>query len=100
VEALKHQDVVSDRVTRTLAERIAVGEALAELGLYVAPSQANFGWVHLGAERDEQLVLDGLAQRGVLVRSGTALGRAGTLRVTYGTESENGRFLEALRELL
>ena len=100
VEALKHQDVVADRVTRTIAERISVGEALQELGLHVAASQANFCWVHLGAERDEHAVLDGLAERGVLVRSGTALGREGTLRVTYGTERENARFLEALRELL
>ena len=100
VEALKHQDVVGDRVTRTIAERIAMEEALTGLGLYVAPSQANFGWVHLGEERDEQAVLDGLAQRGVLVRSGTALGRRGTLRVTYGTEVENARFLRALGELL
>ena len=100
VEALRHQDVVSDRVTRTIAERIAVGEALAELGLRVADSQANFTWVHLGEDRDEQAVLDGLAQRGVLVRSGSALGCEGALRVTCGTERENARFLEALRELL
>ena len=100
VEALRHQDVVSGRVTRTIAERIAVGEALTELGLRVADSQANFTWVHLGEDRDEQAVLDGLAQRGVLVRSGAALGCEGALRVTCGTERENARFLEALRELL
>jgi histidinol-phosphate aminotransferase len=100
VEALKHQDVVSDRVTRTIAERIAVAEALEALGLYVAPSQTNFAWIHLGAERDEAAIMDGLAERGVLVRSGSALGRTGTLRVTYGTDEENARFLEALSELL
>jgi len=100
VEALKHQDVVADRVTRTLAERIAVEEALQELGLHVAPSQTNFCWLHLGAEYDEQAVLEGLAERGVLVRSGTALGREGALRVTFGTDVENRRFLDALAELL
>jgi histidinol-phosphate aminotransferase len=36
----------------------------------------------------------------VLVRSGTALGRAGALRVTVGTQAENERFLEALGTLL
>jgi histidinol-phosphate aminotransferase len=100
VEALKHQDVVADRVTRTIAERIAMEEALQGLGLYVAPSQANFCWLHLGDDRDEQAILDGLAKRGVIVRSGAALGREGTLRVTYGTDKENARFVEALRELL
>jgi len=91
---------VADRVTRTIAERIAVGEALADLGLHVAPSQANFCWVHLGDGRDEQAVLDGLAERGVLVRSGAALGRDGALRVTFGTDHENARFVAALEELL
>jgi len=100
VEALKHQDVVADRVTRTIAERIAMEEALQSLGLYVAPSQTNFCWLHLGDERDEQAILDGLARQGVLVRSGTALGRERSLRVTYGTETENERFLDALRPLL
>ena len=41
----------------------------------------------------------GLAERGVLVRAGSALGRAGALRVTYGTPRQNARFLDALREL-
>jgi histidinol-phosphate aminotransferase len=70
------------------------------MGLHVAQSQTNFCWVHLGEDRDEPAILDGLAERGVLVRSGTALGREGALRVTYGTDTENQRFLETLRELL
>jgi histidinol-phosphate aminotransferase len=36
----------------------------------------------------------------VLVRAGTALGGAGAMRVTVGTEAENRRFLEAMRELV
>jgi histidinol-phosphate aminotransferase len=34
------------------------------------------------------------------VRAGTSLGRPGALRVTYGTPSENERFLAALAALL
>jgi len=34
------------------------------------------------------------------VRSGTALGGEGHLRVTYGTRTENDRFLRALDEVL
>jgi histidinol-phosphate aminotransferase len=101
VEALAHQDAVIDRVTRTIAERISVGERLAALGLDVADSQANFCWVALGGEHDEQLVMDGLRQRGVLVRGGSALGsRTPALRVTYGLPEENTRFLDALTEVL
>jgi histidinol-phosphate aminotransferase len=36
----------------------------------------------------------------VIVRAGAALGEPGRMRVTYGTRSENDRFLAALDELL
>ena len=42
----------------------------------------------------------GLAQRGVIVRSGSDLGEEGHMRVTYGTRPENDRFLAALDEVL
>ena len=44
--------------------------------------------------------MDGLAERGMIVRAGTALGRAGFMRVTFGAPRENERFLAALDELL
>jgi histidinol-phosphate aminotransferase len=101
VEALAHQDAVIDRVTRTVAERISVDERLRAMGLEPAESQANFCWFSLGEERDEQQIMSGLLERGILVRGGTALGSpAPALRVTYGLPEENRRFLEALEELL
>ncbi|MEA2316458.1 MAG: histidinol-phosphate aminotransferase, partial [Solirubrobacteraceae bacterium] len=48
----------------------------------------------------EAAVLRGLAERGVIVRAGGALGKPGALRVTYGTPGQNRRFLRALRELI
>ncbi len=100
VEALAHQDAVIDRVARNVAERISVDERLRALGLAPAESQANFCWFALGDGRDEQEVMRGLHERGVLVRGGAALGGAGSLRVTYGTPEENARFLDALAEVL
>jgi histidinol-phosphate aminotransferase len=105
VEALAHQDAVTERVTRTIAERISVDERLRALGLSPAESQANFCWFSLSddperAAEHEPEVMRGLEERGVLVRGGGALGRAGALRVTYGTSEENEIFLEALRETL
>jgi histidinol-phosphate aminotransferase len=98
-EALNHQDAVLDRVARTIAERISVDERLRALGLEPAESQANFCWFRLG-DRDEDAVMRGLEERGVLVRAGSALGSEGALRVTFGTSAENERFLEALAEVL
>ncbi|HUH80642.1 MAG TPA: histidinol-phosphate transaminase [Solirubrobacteraceae bacterium] len=101
VEALAHQDEVTDRVTKTVAERLAMDEGLAALGLEQAASQANFCWVRLGEQVDEAEVVEGLRQRGVLVRAGAALGAdQPALRVTYGLPEENARFLEALQEVL
>ena len=100
VEALDHQDEVTRRVERNLAERVGLEDGLRELGIECADSQANFVWFDLGEERDEPAVVQGLSQRGVLVRAGAALGREGALRVTVGTQAENERFLEALAALL
>jgi histidinol-phosphate aminotransferase len=100
VEALAHQDAVIERVARNVAERTSVDERLRALGLDPAESQANFCWFHLGEGREEQQVIEGLAERGILVRAGTALGGEGALRVTYGTPAENERFLQALAEVL
>jgi histidinol-phosphate aminotransferase len=98
-EALRHQDEVANRVERTAIERLHVEEELGERGLETTDSEANFTWVSLG-DRDEAAVLQGLAERGVIVRGGTALGSEGHMRVTFGTRSENDRFLSAVDEVL
>src|SRR3954454_7567781 len=100
LESLNHADEVTRRVERNLAERISLEDSLRQLGLEVAESQANFVWLDLGEERSERDVLRGLAERGILVRAGGALGRDGSLRVTVGTQAENERFLEAVSALL
>jgi histidinol-phosphate aminotransferase len=100
IESLKHQDEIARRVERNLAERIELTSGLERLGLAVADSQANFVWLDLPESVDERETIAGLAERGVLVRSGTALGREGALRVTVGTEAENQRFLDQLGALL
>jgi histidinol-phosphate aminotransferase len=99
VEALNHQDEVERRVEQNVIERIHLESELRQRGLETTDSQANFSWVSLG-ERDEDEVVDGLANQGVIVRAGVALGERGWLRVTYGSRAENDRFLAALDSLL
>jgi histidinol-phosphate aminotransferase len=100
VEALRHQDDVERRVARTIAARLSLEEAVRGLGLWVADSDANFIWLRLPEDAVEADVVSGLAERRVLVRAGTSLGREGALRVTVGTDAENERFAAALAELL
>jgi histidinol-phosphate aminotransferase len=100
VEALRHQDAVERRVTQTLAARLSLEQDVRDLGLWVAESDANFVWVRLPGDADEDSVLRGLGEQGVIVRSGTSLGREGALRVTVGKPDENHRFATALGELV
>jgi histidinol-phosphate aminotransferase len=100
LEALSHQDEVARRVELTVAERLDVDDRLRELGYAPADSQANFCWFAVAEDAEgEAEVVRGLAERGVLVRAGGALGREGFIRVTYGLPEENARFLDALGAL-
>jgi histidinol-phosphate aminotransferase len=94
-EALKHQDDVATRAERTAVERVHVEMELEDRGFRHTDSEANFSWVDLG-DHDEEAIMRGLAERGVIVRAGKDLGSPGHLRVTYGTRAENDRFLAAL----
>jgi histidinol-phosphate aminotransferase len=106
LEALRHQDEVARRVERNLAERMGLDDGLRALGIEPASSQANFVWFDVPLRRDdepterEKEIVRGRAERLVLVRAGTSLGRPGALRVTVGASGENERFLEALGSLL
>jgi len=98
-EALKHQDDIATRVERTVIERVHVESELQDRGLTTSDGEANFTWVDLG-DHDEDAVMKGLGERGVIVRAGEDLGGPGHLRVTFGTREENDRFLQALDETL
>ncbi|MEA2394889.1 MAG: histidinol-phosphate aminotransferase [Solirubrobacteraceae bacterium] len=106
IEALRHQDAVTERVERAVAARLELEDGLEDLGIVPADSQANFCWFDLPVGEDEDAadvearIVRELGQRGVLVRSGTALGKPGALRVTYGTPAQNARFLRELGSLL
>ena len=98
VEALRHPAEVERRVQAAQTARAELTSSLHELGLYAAASETNFVWFDLG--RDDLGIVAQLAERGIMVRAGSALGRPGALRVTCGTPEENARFLAALRELI
>jgi histidinol-phosphate aminotransferase len=99
-EALLHPGEVSRRVDAARVARAEMAERLRELGIEPADSQANFCWFDLPAGVGEAGVVRALAEQGILVRAGAALGKAGALRVSFGTREENQSFVEALAELL
>lgn len=94
--ALKDQAYVAEYVELNRAERARVTSALTELGLTVAPSQANFVFVDFGRPNKE--VYDRLLRMGVIIRPMPAPVDT-WLRVTIGLPAENDRLLSAVSEL-
>ncbi len=99
-EALLHPEEVLRRVDANGGARGEMRANLRSLGLSPAESQANFCWFDIPPLREEADVVRGLAEQGVLVRAGGALGKPGALRVSFGTREENARFIEVLGSLL
>jgi histidinol-phosphate aminotransferase len=97
-EAIRHGDDVAKRVEATIVERVTVEAGVRALGLSTPDSQTNFSWIDLG-DLDEGEVVERLGDVGVVVRPGTPLGGPGHIRVSYGTQGENRRFLDGLASL-
>ena len=77
-----------------------IGVEVAELAGELLLARRCPGTTARTAADEERRVVEELGRQGVLVRAGTALGRAGWLRVTYGTPAQNARFLAALEQAL
>lgn len=89
--ALAHAGLLQAQVARIRDERDALVAWLREQSFEVADSDANF--VLFGRFADRHAVWEGLLERGVLIRE---TGPDGWLRVSIGTEAENGTFRTAL----
>ncbi|HYZ17465.1 MAG TPA: histidinol-phosphate transaminase [Candidatus Acidoferrum sp.] len=72
--------------------------AFEELGLHAYPTAANFVAVTVPGTATE--AYESLLARGIVTRSGDALGMPGRLRITIGTAEENRLVIEALRDLV
>ena len=75
-----------------MAQLTAGAEAL---GMSVVPSHANF--ILIDTKRPCRDVYDLLLRAGVIVRTGDIFGLPTMLRVTIGTQAQNAKFLDALK---
>ncbi len=99
LRALEREEEMERRVRRVREERRRLRAGLDELGLEVAPSDANFLLFFVPGPGGVQRRL--ADEHGVVVRDRSGLpGLEGALRVTVGTPEENERFLEGLQEVL
>lgn len=71
---------------------------LEKLNLFYLPTETNFIFVDL--KNDSQPFFEQLLQRGVIIRPGKMYGTPTFIRVTIGTQYENERFIQALKEII
>jgi histidinol-phosphate aminotransferase len=100
LEALRGCTALLERRVRAISqERPRLAAALEERGFEVADSQANFLWVaHPDLEGDE--LAGRLAQTGVLVAAGSALGEPHHLRIALRNAAATDRLLSALDKVI
>lgn len=98
--ALEHRAEAAETWRKVRAERARLAQALAALGFTLTPSQTNFLLARAAHGTSAKRLVQGLEQRGVLVRYFDAPRLDDSLRITVGTPAENDRLLSALRELL
>ncbi|AXF54896.1 histidinol-phosphate transaminase [Salicibibacter kimchii] len=98
VAALDDQTFVQDCREKNKREKHKLNTFFQEKGCFPYPSETNFLLVDVGVNGDR--VFDALLHRGIIVRSGEALGFPNCIRVSIGTEKENEQFMGNFSEWL
>jgi histidinol-phosphate aminotransferase len=96
--ALDDHEFVRRSLETNEAGKAYLYPAFAELGLHTYPTAANFVAVEVPGTANA--AYEALLARGIVTRSGDALGMPGRLRITIGTPEENRLVVEALGDLL
>lgn len=97
-EAIKDDAYFQETRAKIISTRERVAARLAQMGIKVIPSQANF--IFISSSRCPGGVLFGrLREKGILVRYFNKPGIDNFLRVTIGTDAEMDCFLEAIADI-
>ncbi|MBC8077354.1 MAG: histidinol-phosphate transaminase [Chloroflexales bacterium] len=95
VAALGDHEHLKRSLEHAARSRAFYERELRALGLHPAPSHTNFIAVPVG---DDAAVVAALAERGFTVMALSGWGVPGCIRISFGTDDENARFIAALRE--
>jgi histidinol-phosphate aminotransferase len=96
--ALADQAHMRQAVDRTMRELARVEAEFKRLGLWTAPSAANFLLLRLDGPAAP--VFEQLLRRGLIVRPLAGYGLANCLRISIGLRQDNDRLLAALPQVL
>ena len=100
LDALGHLEEKNEAVDVILAERVKLGQALAELEVvrHIYRSDANFLLVKIDDASD---IYDKLVEKSIIVRNRANVTLCEScLRISIGTPKENEKLLTALKELI
>ncbi|HOD34700.1 MAG TPA: histidinol-phosphate transaminase [Syntrophales bacterium] len=99
IAALSDQAWKDRNARRIIKSRTKLSKNLERLGFRVWPSQANF-LLARPADKKAGRLYRALKDRGILVRYWDRPGLSDKVRITVGTEEENGTLLDALKKLI
>ena len=97
--AIEDEDYFQSTRAKVMATRERTAENLRTLGFEVLPSKANFVFARCPGRPGREL-LDGLRERGVLVRWWSDPVIEDWLRISIGTDEEMDELVRALKEML
>ena len=97
IAALQDSAHMQRAVEATMREQARVTAAIRQMGLWSAPSAANFVLVQVGAHAAQ--IFRALLERGIIVRPTGGYGLPECLRISIGLPAHNDRLLAALAEL-
>ncbi|MEI7833234.1 MAG: histidinol-phosphate transaminase [bacterium] len=98
IASLNDPEQIPRSIAANEAGKVLLYAAFDRLGLTYVPSESNFVLVDTGKPCRE--VFQKLLAQGVIVRTGDIFGYPTMIRVTFGTEAENFKFVAALEKVL
>jgi histidinol-phosphate aminotransferase len=96
--ALDDQEHVARCIETNATERARLSAGLTKMRLRPVTSEANFVFMEVGPDAGK--ISDELLHMGVIVRPLAWMGFPEAIRVSVGTAEENGKFLQAMTDVL
>ncbi|MDZ5712007.1 histidinol-phosphate transaminase [Jeotgalibacillus haloalkalitolerans] len=96
--ALKDQDFIKYCKEQNRKGIVKFQQFCEEYGLSYFPTQGNFILIHFNRDADE--MFESLMKKGIIARSGHALGYPESLRITIGSEEQVEKTLKAIKEII
>ena len=98
IASLDDKAHVLDSVSMNSSGKTYLQHAFTEMGLRYLPTMGNF--ISVNVEQDGMALYQKLLQQGVIVRPVANYAMPEYLRITIGTQQQNERFIETLRQCL